>query len=207
MIKSLFEITSKDVILLEETQSASHLKRFRWIPFFVVKDKLNKLVREINDRLGDKKTRDGLQEEYEKTLAYQKLQLLDAFYYGLIAEFGIKTRFNAFKILMGEKPKEYESFIHLIELVKEHTGIDVLDEGGFKKFEAHRIFKQDKFNERYPEKKEDEKKKSPTFAKIFVSYMRHSNSGIKETDRFLLFIELKQSIDEDSRKAALKDNG
>jgi len=206
MIKSLFEITNKDVILLEETKSANHLKRFRWIPFFMVKDKLNKLVQEIKDRLGDKKTSDGLQEEYEKTLAYQTLQLLDALYYGLIAEFGVKARFNAIKILMGEKPKEHEGFIHLIELIKEHTGIDVLEDDGFKKFEAHRIFKQDKFNERYPEKKEDKSNdKSVTFQDIFISYMEHSNTKLTENDRFLLFLTVKKKVEDKLRPK--QDNG
>ncbi len=203
MIKTLFNITNKDVILMEQSGSANHLKLFRLTPFWMVKKKLDQLVKEIEDKLGDKKTSDTLEYEYRKTLAYQHLQILDALHLGILAEYGIKTRINAWKLIDGKNIKESEILKDLISKIKEHANIDIEEKDGFQRFEKHIVFKRDKFDQNFPPVKEAPKS-NVTFEEIFISYMEASNSGLTENDRFLLFLTVKKDVDNRAKKQAAK---
>ena len=197
MIKKVHDITLKDVSLLYETKSPRHLMKFRWLPIFLVKNRLEKLAGEIFEKVGGKSV-DDLEKEFDKVMALNKIQLLEALYKIVIIEFNIKTKIRALKINQ-KKLKQDDNFKKAIKQIKEHTGIEIKTTNDLVKFEKHIQFKIDKFREVFPEPQKTEKKELSA-VQIFYSYFNYLEEPYNEGMRLSAFVEIKAFADERIRK-------
>lgn len=199
LVKPIHLITLMDVVLLNETRQATHLLKFKWIPFFIVKNTLEKLAIEISDKLGNK-TIDDLQNEYDKTYDIMHLQLIEVLHMGAIKELNLNARLNAWKIVAGQNIND---FSNILEKIKEHTGIEIKTPEDFKRFEKYKRRIESKFRQNYPEKPEDEKPKDASFEDIIDSVLGYAGYNYDETMRLSAFVKIRSRAEEKIKKESL----
>ena len=66
----IHEITLKDILLLDETKRATHLLKYKWMPFLFVRKGLEELASDIFDKLGNQ-TIDNIRDEFDKLIPNQ----------------------------------------------------------------------------------------------------------------------------------------
>lgn len=207
MILKIHEITLKDIILLDATKSASHLKKYWFIPIYFCRAKLEKLAREIFESIGSN-TIEDLENEFEKLYSFKKLQILECLYKAVTIELNLKTKINVWKLIMDKEYKESEQLQKTLSEVLKHTGIDIKTPEDLKAFEDHIEFKIDKHRENYPEIKPDETVKETKLTKIIYSVFSYMSEPYNENMRLITFIELKSMAEDRIRKAQIhKENG
>lgn len=203
-MKKIYEITVKDVILLHETKSGSHLKS-RWIPLYFVKGKLEDLASEIFQRLGDK-TVNELEKSIRRVLSYRNLQRLEALWKALDIEMKLRVGINITLALIGKETIQSKTLRQVLDKIKKVTGIDIKEPLDIERFKKHIEFKNDKHTERYPEENPNDKKEDTDFTKIIYSYFNYMNESYNEDLRYLAFLTMKKTADEIALKRSM-DNG
>lgn len=181
----------KDIILLDATKSANSLKKYWFVPLFLCKKELESLTKQIFDSIGSQ-TIDDLQDEFDKLLSYRRLQLLEALYKAVNIEFGLKSRINAWKIILQKDFKESEQLQKILEEVKIHTGIDIKTPESLKELKDYIQHKIDKYDEMYPEIQ----KETVKLTKVIYSVFSYMSEPYNESMRLITFIELKSMAEE-----------
>lgn len=204
MIKKIHQITIKDILILDETKKASHLKVKKWLPFFLIKKKLNKTIGEIYSQIGNKTTT-NLNDEYQKLFDYQRLQILQALYNATYSILYLQTQINVYRLLLEKELIEDKNSVEVFKKVKEHTGIDIKTPDDFEKFKKRVQFLKDKFDERY-KNDETEEKKDHSLIEIIYSYFHYMNEPYNENMRILAFVSIKNMADRKIMEQKSKDN-
>jgi len=207
MIRKLHDITLRDVILLDVTKSASHLKKYRLIPIWFCRKQLENLAKEIFDMMGSESMVDKLQTDFDKIISYRNLQMLEALYKLVVIEIRLKSRINAWKIIAGKEFKESEQLKDILEEVLNHTGIDIQQPKDVQKLNEYIEFKIDKHKELFPDKVEDEERETVSLSRIIYSVFNFMGESYNENMRLITFIEMKQLAEERIAKSKQNDNG
>jgi hypothetical protein len=186
ILKAIHEIVLKDVILLDATKSPRSLKKYPFLP--VSQKELEKLTKEIFDLIGGK-TIDNIQDEFDKLLSYRRLQLLDTLRKAVMIETSLKSRINAWKILLEKDPGESSQLQKVLDEVKNHTGIEIKEPKDLKEFEDYVTHKIDKYAELYPP--DEVPTEGEKLTKILYSVFKYLDEPYNEQMRLITFVELK----------------
>jgi hypothetical protein len=205
MIKSIHNLTVGDVVLLQETESASHLKS-KYIPVIFIRKGIERLASQIFERLGTKNI-DELEKEFDRILAFRNLQKLEALWIALDIEMNLRVNLNSSLLLIGKNEIPSPTFKAVIDKIKE-LGIEIKLVSDVKKFEKHIEFRKDKYLENYTQK-EESKTDDVDFVEIIYSIFRYMGEPYNENMRFLSFLTMKKIAEDISLKNALNnsDNG
>lgn len=207
MIKKIHQVTLKDVILLDATKSASHLKKYWFIPIYFLRSQLELLAKQIFKSIGSE-TVDELQNAIERLLSYRRLQILEALYNAVRIEFEIKSKINVFKIIMSKDFAESPHLEEVLKEVKNHTGIEINSIKDYNDFKEYIDFRIDKHKETYPEIKPDEQKKEVKLQKVLYSVFNYMGEPYNENMRLITFIELKAIAEDRIKQAQIQqENG
>jgi hypothetical protein len=207
MIKSLYQITLKDIIILDATKSASHLKKYWFIPIYFLRPQLEKLATEIFKGIGGSTIAD-LEKDFAKLLSYRRIQILEALYKCVKIEIELKGKISVWKIILNKDYKESEQLEKVLKEVKEHTGIDIKTPEDIISFGEYIELKIDRHKENYAEVKPDEKQKEVKLSRIIYSVFNYMAEPYSENMRLITFIELKDMAEERIQTAQTKeDNG
>lgn len=206
MIKSIHEITLRDVLLLDETKSAKHLRTSKLVPMLFLHGRFEKLASEIFSKLGNK-TLEDIETDVHKLVSYRNLMILEALYKAANIELNLKPQINVYKILINKEPIESEVLKEVLEEIRKLTRIDIKTPSDFKEFEDHVMYKIDKYKESYPELKEDEndKKDYAKLTKIIYSIFKFMDEPYNESMRLMAFIEMKEMAEEKYKKQLAKN--
>ena len=190
MIKSIYQITLKDIILLDATKTANSLKKYWFVPLFPFRKRLEKLAAEIFKLIGNSPVTD-IQDDFDKLMAYRRLQILEALYKAVIIEVVLKSRIEAWKLLIGKDLNESEEEFEKVksEVIK-HTGIELKSPEDVDVLRQYIEHKADKYAEMYPEIKQDEEKQTKlidVINSVFVFMNQPINRDMYLTD----FVSLK----------------
>jgi hypothetical protein len=187
----LYDITVKDVILLDATQKAGSLKKYRFIPLWFCKKELEELTKQVFDLIGGQST-DDLQRKFDKLIAYRRIKLLEALYKAVDIEVNLKSRINAWKIILDKDFKDSEQLEKVLAEVKKYTEIDIKTPENLKEFEDYIQHKIDKYNEMFP----DIEKPEVNLMKVIYSVFNYLSEPYNESMRLITFIELKELAEE-----------
>jgi len=201
-LKQIHEIKLKDILLLDETKNAKHLFNYRLLPIYFYKNKLEKLTKEIYERIGDSDVSD-ISDKFDHIMDLRKLQILEALYNACYAELHLNTKVNVYKLLIEKKPIESKNLEEILQKIKQYTGIDILKPDDFLRFKKKVEFIKDKFEEKY-HKKQSEQKEEVKITKIIYSIFHYLNEPYNENMRLLTFVELKNMAEDEIKKAQLK---
>jgi len=205
MIKSFYNITLKDIILLDATKNANVLKKYWFIPLWLCHKQLEKLATEIFESIGSN-TIDDLENEFDKLISYQKLQILQALYKALQIELDLKARINAWKIIMDNDYKESAQLEKVLSEVLKYTGIELKTPEDLKAFEAHVEFVFDKHNELFP-KMEVEDQPKTKLTEVIYSIFNYMGEPFDENMRLIMFVDIKKMAEDRIHKSKNNDNG
>jgi len=205
MIKRIHEITLRDILLLEETKSADHFKRFSFVPFWIISKRVDQLVSDIFNRIGEDTT-DQLMDKFEELFEYRKLQILEALYNAAYSAFFMQGNINVFKTLIDKEIVENKALSTIVEKVKQYTGIEIKEPVDFERFSKKINFLKDKFEERYSKAQKKEQKKLD-ITEIIYSYFHFLSEPFNEKMRFLTFVTMKKLADQKIKDEKNKDNG
>ena len=201
-MKTIYQITVGDVILLQDTESNSHLKS-RWMPLLFVKKELEELAGQIFERLGTH-TIEDLENDLDRVLSYRNLQRLEALWKALDIEMNLKVSININLISIGKKSIASPLLKETLDKIKKVTGIEIKTPEDIEKFSKHIEFKNDKHLENYPKPTEEEEEEKKTdFTKIIYSYFNYMDEPYNENMRFLSFMTMKRIADEIALKRSL----
>jgi hypothetical protein len=195
MIKQFHEILLKDVILLDATKSATHLKKYWFIPLYFCRKELEALTKQMIDAIGGS-TIANLEMAFERAIAYQHLQILDALKIALLIETNLRGRVNALKLLMDKELVGESQFQKICDRIAEHTGIEIKEQEDFDRFAKHCEFKIDKFRENFPEKQPAEESTPVSLSRIIYSVFNYMAEPYDENMRLITFIEMKSLAEE-----------
>lgn len=193
MIKSIHEITIRDIILLDATKSANSLKKYWFVPLFLYRKRLEKLASEIFKLIGNEPV-SSIEDEFDKLLSYRNLQILEALYKAVVIELGLKSRIEAWRLLMGKDTNESSQFEEVKREVLKHTGIELNTTEDITTLRKYIEHKSDKYAEMYPEIKAEDK---PTIklAKVIYSVFNFLKEPFNENMRLLMFVEMKEEAE------------
>lgn len=207
MIKKLHEILLKDVILLDATKSANVLKKYWFIPLWLCHKQLEKLASEIFESIGSN-TIDDLENEFDKLISYQKLQILQALYKALQIEFNLKTKINLWKIILDKDYKESEQLEKVLYEIQKYSGIEIKTPNDVTEFEKYVEFVFDKHTEMFPAKTDDEEEEPKAkLTEIIYSIFNYMSEPYNENMRLITFVDVKKMAEDKIRKSNTKDNG
>jgi len=202
MVKTIYEIKLRDVILLSETKSAKHLLKYKWMPWFVVRKKVEELTEQIFEKLGSQ-TIDDIREGYDRTFSIRYIQLLEALHKLLTIELNDKVKLNSLRAKLGEEP--FDSDLNkTIALIKENTGIEIKRDSDVKRFEKKIEFVNDKHREIYPEKEIDETPKS--IIQTIKGILSYVGENYNEDLRIMAYAEFKIMAIEKIKAEAVINN-
>jgi hypothetical protein len=202
MIKSIYNITVEDVVLLQETKSGKHLKS-RFIPNVFLRRGLERLTSQIFERLGTRSIEE-LRDEYDKLFAIRNLQKMEALWKALDAEINTRTELNTNLLLIGKPTIESKTLNKIIEKIKGY-GIDIKSISDIEKFKKKIEFVTDTYLENFPEKKDNAG--SVDFVEVIYSTFRYMNEPYNEKMRFLSFLTMKKIAEDLALKDSIKNNG
>lgn len=205
MIKSIHEITLKDVILLNEIKSAKHLKTYWFIPMLFLRSKFEKLASEIFKKLGNK-TLDDISVDVHKLVSYRNLMILEALYKAANIELNLKLQINIYKILLDKEPIQSKLLLEVVEQIKKYTGIEIKTPDDFKAFEDYIQWKTDKYKESYPPPDPNKKKDYAKLTRIIYGIFKYMDEPYNESMRLMAFIEMKEMAEERYRKQLQKEH-
>jgi len=205
MIKSFYNITLKDIILLDATKKANVLKKYWFIPLWLCHKQLEKLAAEIFESIGSN-TIENLETEFDKLISYQKLQILQALYKALQIELNLKTKINLWKIILDKDYKESEQLEKVLSEIVKYTGIEIKTENDLTEFEKYIEFVFDKHNELFPKVEEEEQPKAK-LTEIIYSIFNFMGESFNENMRLIVFVDMKKMAEDKIRKSNTNDNG
>ena len=199
MLKKIHEITLRDIILLDATKTANSLKKYWFVPLFLFRKQLEKLTGEIFRLIGNGDSF-NLNEEFEKILAYRRLQILEALYKAVIIELGLKSRIGAWQILMGKDVEESEQLFE--EVKKEvlyHTGIAINTPDDVTLLRDYIELKADKYKEMYPEIS-NEGREEVALTKVIYSVFNYMSEPCDLDMLLIVFCSMKQMAEDKIKK-------
>jgi len=206
MIKKIHQILLRDIILLDATKTANSLKKYWFVPLFLFHKRLEKLATEIFKLIGNSPIVD-IQDEFDKLMAYRRLQLLEALYKAVIIEVGLKSRIEAWKLLIGKDLTESEQFEEVKKEVLKHTGIELKSPEDITTLRQYIEHKADKYREMFPDV-ENEDKREVKLAKVIYSVFNFMSEPYDENMRLITFIEMKEMAeDKIKQQSKIEDNG
>lgn len=203
MIKTIHEITLRDILLLEETKRATHLLIYKWMPFMFVRGKLEKLAEEIFHQLGNN-TIEAIQDEFEKLIIYRKILLLEALHGAIIGELKLKAKINAWRVVANKEVVKSRDLTKILDDIKRIAGIEIKTDEDLIRFEKHIEFKVDKFKEIYPEKKQEE---SADLGKIIYSVFNYMGEPYNIDMRLMDFVKIKEVAEDKAIKLKNREHG
>jgi hypothetical protein len=189
MIKQLHEILLRDVILLDATKSASHLKKYWFIPLFLCRKELEKLAKDIFSLIGGQ-TVDQFDSDLDKLLSIREIHLLEALYKAVQSELILRPQINVWKLILDKEYKESAQLEEVLKEVKNHTGIEIKEPKDLKDFEQYVQLKIDKHNETYTQK--EEPKEEIPLTEILYSVFNCLKEPWNEDMRLITYKGLKQ---------------
>lgn len=207
MIRSINKITLSDIAILYRTKNANHLKSFKWIPFFIVKKRLNKLISGIHLYFNGE-VPDDISEGWEKLKFSNEIFSLQILLRVLEIEFDYTLRASALRVSISKKIKESENLKEAIKRIKKETGIEIKEPKDISDFIGYLKWQKDKYYELYPDEIETEtesedEKNDVDIISIMYKYFRFMNMDYNENMSFLTFISLKKMADKESVKRKL----
>ena len=205
LLKKYHEITLKDVILLDATKSASALKKYWFIPLWLCRKELESLAKQIFESIGGK-TIKNIQDEFDEIESYRKLQILESLFKIVQIEFDVKSKINAWKIILQKDFKESPILEEVIEKVKKYTDIQIETPENLKDFIDYVRFRIDKHAEMFHEE-EVEEKQSISLITVFNSYFNAMNQLMNENMRLITFLDLKNQIEDRIKSQKTEENG
>ena len=206
MIKRIHEICLRDIILLDATKTANSLKKYWFVPLFMFHKRLEKLATEIFKLIGNSPIVD-IQDEFDKLMAYRRLQLLEALYKAVIIEIGLKSRIEAWKLLIGKDLTESEQFEEVKKEVLKHTGIELKALEDITTLRQYIEHKADKYREMFPDV-DNEDKGEVKLTKVIYSVFNFMSEPYDENMRLITFIEMKEMAeDKIKQQSKIEDNG
>jgi hypothetical protein len=189
MIKKLHEILLRDVILLDATKSAKHLKKHWFIPLFLCRKELEKLAKDIFQLIGDQ-TVDQFDSDFDKLLSVREIHLLEALYKAVQTELVLRPQINVWKLILDKEYKESAQLEEVLKEVKNHTGIEIKEPKDLKDFEQYVQLKIDKHNETYTQ--QEEPKEEIPLTEILYSVFNCLKEPWNENMRLITYKGLKQ---------------
>lgn len=205
MIKKLHEITLRDVILLDATKSAKVLKKYWFIPIWMCKKELEAVAKEIFESIGGQ-TVNELENKFDKLNSYRKLQILDALHKALTIEISLKSRVNAWKIILQKDYKESANLESIIQKVKEYSGIEINAPRELIVFEEYVKFRVDKYREMYPEK-EVENSEETSISEVIYSVFNYMGEPHNRDMLLIDFITMKRMAESRIKQSKSIENG
>ena len=176
--------------MLDATKTANSLKKYWFVPLFPFRKRLEKLAAEIFKLIGNSPVTD-IQDDFDKLMAYRRLQILEALYKAVIIEVVLKSRIEAWKLLIGKDLNESEAEFEKVKSeVLKHTGIELKSPEDVDVLRQYIEHKADKYAEMYPEIKQDEEKQTKlidVINSVFVFMNQPINRDMYLTD----FVSLK----------------
>ena len=206
MIKSFYNITLKDVILLDATKSAKHLKKYWFIPLWFCRSQLEKLAGQIFEAIGNKAI-DTIQDDFDRLLSYRGLQILEALHKLLIIELKLKSKINVWKLIAGKDYSESKQLEEVLAEVLKHTGIEIKTPEDISEFTKYLEYRIDKHKELFPEVDPDELKEAVKLSRVIYSVFNFMAEPYNENMRLITFIELKEMAEERISKTNNQDDG
>jgi len=194
MIKSYYDITVKDVILLDATKSAKHLKKYWFIPIYFCRKELEVLAKKIFESIGNSAV-DQLQDDFDRLISYRNLQILEALYKLVIIELRLKSKIAVWKLIAGKELEESDQLAEVLAEVLKYTGIDIKEPKDITDFNDYVEFKIDKHKEMFPEIKQDETEKT-NVVRVIMSIFDYMGKEFNENMRLIVFIEMKNTAEE-----------
>jgi len=193
--------------LLDATKTANSLKKYWFVPLFPFRKRLEKLAAEIFKLIGNSPVTD-IQDDFDKLMAYRRLQILEALYKAVIIEVVLKSRIEAWKLLIGKDLNESEAEFEKVKSeVLKHTGIELKSPGDVDILRQYIEHKADKYKEMYPEIKQDETQKA-NLTKVIYSVFNSMSEPYNESMRLITFVELKNMAEEKLKlQSNTEDNG
>lgn len=205
MIKIYYDITIKDVILLDTTKSASHLKKYWFIPIYFCRKELESLAKKIFEAIGNSAV-DQLQNDFDKLISYRNLQILEALYKLVVIELRLKSKIAVWKLIAGKELEESDQLAEVLAEVLKYTGIDIKEPKDITDFNDYVEFRLAKHKEQFPEIKPDETKTNLT--RIIYSIFNYMGESYNENMRLITFVELKDIAEDRIRSQSnTNENG
>jgi len=204
MIKSLHEITLRNVIDLDATKSPRPLMKFRAMPMLLCRKKLDSLCAEIFELIGGE-TANEIEKDIDQQISYRRLQILEALFKALTIELNLKSKINAWKIILDKDFKESEQLERVLAEVKKYSGIEINSPDDFEEFTKYVQFRIDKHREMFPPKV------APTegtpLTKVLYSIFDYMGQPLNEDMRLINFISMKQMTEERIRSQKQQSDG
>ena len=202
MLKPLHEIILKDIILLDATRKADSLKRFWFVPLFLCRKELEKLTKQVFDAIGSSSVED-LENEFDKLLSYRRIQLLEALYKAVNIELNLRSRINAWKIILEKDFKESEQLQKVIDRVKEFTGIEIKTPEDIKRLQDYIQHKIAKHDEMYPS---DVERPTVKLIDVINSVFVFMDQKIDTGMLLITFISLKEMAENKLKQSRTTEN-
>jgi hypothetical protein len=196
VVKALHNIKLKDIILLDATKKPDSLK-YWFIPLFFCRKQIDKLCKQIFDLIGGNTIND-LQDEADKILMYRNIQILEALHKAIYAELGLRSKINAWKVLINKDIRNSEQLQRVFDQIKKYSGIEIKTPDDVKSFEDYIQFKIDKYKEMFPEKEAQD----TNLMKVIYSVFNFMGEPFNENMRLLAFAEMKAEAEEKIKQAA-----
>lgn len=195
ILKQIHTITVKDVILLDTTKSANHLKKFRFIPIWFLRKQLESLAKQIFSLIGDSHI-DTVQEDFDKLISYRNLQILEALYKLVTIELRLRAKIDIWKLISGKELKEAEQLAEVLAEVLKYTGIDIKEPKDVTDFNDYLEFRIAKHKELFPDKKIDENVNNKPISEIIYSYFNFMAEPHNREMLLIDFVAMKKIADE-----------
>jgi hypothetical protein len=207
MIKKIHEITLADVILLDATKSANCLKKYWFVPLWLCRKELETLAKQIFEEIGGK-TISNIQDDIDRLRGYRKLQILESLHKALSIEISLKSRINAWKLIMQKDFTESQQLQEVIEKVKKYSGIEINEPRDLKRFEDYIQFSVDKFQEMFTDKAPDDQEASPVnLSTVIYSVFNYMGEPHNRDMLLIDFITMKQMAEERIKQSKTQQDG
>ena len=157
MIKKVYQITIRDYNTIEQSGSISHLKKWRWIPTFLVSGLILKEIEKANKLLNAEV--DDTEELHWKVESLAKINAIQANVMGIFNLMNLGEVVNIYK---PELKRYYRRKIKITDVnlkvyfenVKYLTGIDIKTLGDLETVVKELEFRKDKFQENFSKPKQ-----------------------------------------------------
>ena len=205
MIKRLHEITIEDVILLDATKSANVLKKYWFVPLWMCREELETLAKQIFESIGSS-TVTQIADEFDKLLEYRKLQIYRALYRAIEVELGLKTKINAWRILLHADFKDSPQLEKIVSEIQKYSGISIKTQDDLKAFADFIQYKNDKYNEMFPAQDDEEKKEVP-LSKVIYSVFSYMGEPHNRHMLLIDFLAMKETAEDRIKSQTPEDDG
>ena len=206
MIKSLHEITLRNVIDLDATKSPRSLMKYRMTPMWLWSKRLEKLCGEIFKSIGGESIQ-SIEKDIDQHISYSRLQILEALFKALSIELNLKSKINAWKIILDKDYKESEQLEKVLSEVQKHTGIKIESPDDYEEFTKYVQFRIDKHREMFPPADESTKSEGVPLTKVIYSVFDYMGQPLNEDMRLINFISMKEMAEDRIRSQKQQSDG